>query len=493
MPSLRRKLFSGTVYTLGSVLGIQIISLLTSVIYARLLGKEGLGVFAVLMQLSAAIIPLSSLGLGTAVTRMIPEYRKKAPNEIETLLSSAFIVTLVAGFAVSIGYFVLADFLAAVYGVPDLVLLIRISASLVVLNALVVLAAAIVQGFQRVKELALLGLVGQGVTVPVTFYMTLTWGLLGAVLAGTVSLALTIAIYFRAVRSIVRTNELKISWSRVDRRHAAALLRVALPLFASFILLRPALLFQSSYLALHIGYAELGLFRVASVLYRAVLLLPIALSVPLLPAISEMYAEGTRDRTRGQLSSLIRVTALLSLPIALAIGLGSGPIIEFLFGPEYLAASLLVFIISAAAFVDTIGVVVENTLLGTGRTFHVLLLTMMQAVVISLGSFFFISAFGLLGIGFAILLNAVLYAAVVGGYFLVQRELSFRGVRSSLALALGVFLVASLLVLLGGQNNLPILVVFLAALLLIEFKLLSERDRFVLRDALKGILGGDVP
>ena len=494
MPGLRHKLLSGTGYTLASVLVVQVISLLTSVIYARLLGSDNLGVLALLTQLSAAVVPLSSLGLGTAITKLIPEYRKKGPEELEGVVSTALLVVLGAGIVVSLAYFFSADYLAGLFGlsslVPNAVLLIRISASLVVADALLTLATAIVQGFQRVKELAVIGLAARGAGVPVIFYFTLTWGLLGAIVAGIVGLALNLAIYFTTVRSILRGERVRFSRRRFDRRTATTILRIALPLFASFIVLRPALLFQQSYLALRLTFGDLGLYRIATSLYRIALILPTSLSVPLLPAISEMYAEGTRERTRGQLSSLLRITALLSLPLTLALALGSGPVISVLYGREYLEASTLVFVLSLAAFVDTIGLVVENTLLGTGRTLLVFALAGMQAIVISVASFAFISLFGLLGIGYAMLLNALLYAVVVSAYFLSKKEISFKGVRSSFGLAAVVFAIASGIVLVGGLNNLVVLVVFLGALLVVEFKLLSDRDRFVLKDALRGVFGG---
>lgn len=489
--SLRRKLFSGTAHTLAAGLGLEAISLVTAIIYARLLGKESLGVLAILWQISAAIIPLSSLGINTAITKMIPDHQRGPPEEMETLLSSAFALTLAAGLSVSIGYFVMAELLASIYGVPELVLLIRVSASMVVLNALVVLAAAIVQGFQRVKELAWLAFVAQGVAVPVTFYMTMTWGLLGAVLAGAVSLAMTVGIYFRAVRAITSIHKVRITLSRADRKTVFSILHLALPLFASFVVLRPALLFQSSFLALRLGYGDLGLFRVASILYGAVLLIPVALSIPLLPAISQMYSEETRERTRGQLSYLIRIVALLCLPIALTMGLGSGLIIGFLFGQEYLGAAPLVFIMSVAAFVDTIGVVVDRTLLGTGRTLLVLLLTILHAAVLSLGSFILISTFGLSGIGLAVLLSGAVHVLVLGGYFLNKLELSFRTLWPSLALAMGAFLVACLIVLLGGLNNLLLPAAFLVVLLIVELKLLSTKDWALLRDVLRGAFARD--
>ncbi len=486
---LRQKLLSGTAYTLVSVLAVQAISLVVSVAYARLLGPFVLGVLALVTQISAAIVPLSSLGLGTAITRMIPEYRTKGGQELERLLASALGVTLVAGVIVSGAYFAISGYLAIVYGVPELVVLFQISASLVLLDAILALAVAVVQGFQRVKQLAVVGIAAKVATVPVIIVMTFAYGIVGAVLAGVVSQVVHAAIYAWAIRGLLREERLTLSLSRFDRGTAKAVLKTAIPLFAAFIVMRPAVLFQASFLALVVGYAGLGLFRIAQSLYRIGLLLPTSLSVPLLPAISEMYAESPLERTRGQLSSLLRITAFLSLPITLIIGLGSYFIVSFLYGADFAVAAPLVFVISAAAFVDTLGIVVENTLLGTGRTKQVFLLSCMQAVVVTVATYVLVSAFGLLGIGFAILANGVVYATVVGVYLLRRHEIRFTDFRAILALAIGGFLVASIVVVVGRLSDPLPAVVLLVALGLIEFRLLSPRDRFVLKDAIKGVLG----
>jgi len=488
VPALRRKLFSGTAYTLAGAIAAHAISLVLSVVYARLLGTDLLGKLAVITQLASTIVPLSNLGMGTVVARMIPEYQRKGKDATAKLLSSAYVVIFATGAVVSLTYFVLAGYLASFLGIPELWPLIQISASIVVLDALLNLSAAVVQGFQRVRELAVLGLLSKAVTVPVVFVLVLTFGLLGAVLASVVAILLNIAIYFRAILGILRRDRLRPSLRGFDRATATAVLAGALPLFASFIVLRPALFFQTSFLALTVGYQAAGFSLIAQGLYRIALLMPNALSIPLLPAISEMYVEDTRERTRGKLSALIRVTAMVSLPVSLAIGLGSIVIIQILYGSQYAAAAPLAFVMSAAAFVDSLGVVIESTLLGTGRMKLVFLLTGMQASVVAIGSFLFIGWFGLIGIGFAMLANAILYAAVVGVYFLRRGELNFHEFRGILAFSLAAFGGAALLVVLGSLSNLPISIAFLVSLLVVEVFMLSPRDRFVLRDAVKGEL-----
>jgi len=486
--TLRSRLSVGTAYTLVSLLIVQFISLVTSVIYARLLGRENLGLLAIINQLSASVVPMATLGLGTAVTKLIPNYRREGPEALNRLLSTALWIMLAAGCAVSAGFFLAANHLADLYGVPELSLLLHLSALLVAFDALLTFAVAVVQGFQRVKELAIVGLYAKAITVPVIFATTLAWGLLGAVFAGIMSLALNLAIYYRSVRRIVASERIRVSAHHFDRRVAARILRVAIPLFAAFIVLRPALLFQSSYLALHVGLAELGLFRVAYSLYRIALLMPAALTVPLLPAISEIYETTPRSQTRTQLSSLIRISSLLILPVALVLGLASGPIIEFLYGPEYVAATSLVFVLSIAAFVDTIGSIADNALLGTGRSVQILILTVMQAAVITVSSYVLISAIGLIGIGYATLVNSILFVVVVGAYLHRRGELDLRAMGPSAALAGAAFPVAALVASFGGLNNIGMSAVFLAALVLVELKLLTRRDRLILKDALKSVL-----
>jgi len=486
--TLRSRLSVGTAYTLASLLIVQIISLVTSVIYARLLGLENLGLLAIINQLAAAVVPMASLGLGTAVTKLIPNYQQEGPEALNRLLSTALGIMLIAGCVVSAAFFLTASGLADLYGVPQLALLLHLSALLVVFDALLTFGVAVVQGFQRVKELAVIGLYAKAVTLPVIFAMTLAWGLLGAVLAGIISLALSLAIYYRSVRRIVASDRIRVSARYFDRRMAARILRMAIPLFAAFIVLRPALLFQASYLALAVGFAELGLFRVAYSLYRIVLFLPAALSVPLLPAISELYQAQPKSQTKTQLSSLIRISSLIILPVTLALGLASGPIIEFLYGPEYVAATSLVFVLSIAAFVDTIGSIAENAFLGTGRSVQVLILTVMQAGVITAGSYVFISVLGLIGIGYAILLNSILYVVVVGAYFHRRGEMDLRAIGPSAMLAGATFAVAAAFVVFGGLNNIGMSAVFLAVLLIVEVRLLTHRDRRILKDALKSVL-----
>lgn len=471
------------------MLAAQIISLVTSVAFARILGPEKLGVLAIVTQLSQAIIPLSSLGIGIALVRMIPEYRRKGREATQDLIASTFTMTILAGATVTLVYFLLADYLAVVYGRPDMVVYVQITSVLVVMDALVALGAAVVQGFERVRELAVISLIARAISVPITIGFVLRLDLLGAVLSSAVSQVFSFAIYLWAIRSIFRTNGLTPALGRLHRPTAAAVLRTALPLFGAFIILRPALLFQASFLALFLGFSELGLFRVASGLYRIALILPASLSVPLLPAISDMYAGGTREQTRAQLSSLLRITSFLALPITLLVGLGAVPIVQTLYGPEYVAAARLIFVISAAAFGDTLAAVVENTLLGTGRTKLVFLLTAMQAITIAAGSYLFLSAFGLIGIGFAMLLNSAVYAVVVGVYLLRRQEIRFRDFRSILTLATLAYTGAAVLVYVGSLRDVVVSAAYLGGILLVEWRILSKKDRFVLKDAMKSMLG----
>jgi len=62
---LRRRLGKGSACALSATILGQGFALLTSVVYARLLGRDNLGVFAIYAQLSSLAVAIAALGLGT--------------------------------------------------------------------------------------------------------------------------------------------------------------------------------------------------------------------------------------------------------------------------------------------------------------------------------------------------------------------------------------------------------------------------------------------
>lgn len=486
--NLRDRLVTGSLYTLFASLAVQAVAMVTTIIYARLLGPDDFGVLGIFLSLGAAIVPFLTLGLNVAVTKFAAEFQRTDPEKAQSFLGVAGTLTLVSGAAISVVYFALADSLAGLYGQPILTPMIRISAAFLLLGTLTSYALSLIQGFQEIKKLALLNLAVQSSGIPITFVFVSVFGLLGAAIGGAVFATVAITSSLSVARGVLRRRSfrLRFTW---NRGVAVQLLRFSVPLLLSTLLLRPALLFQASIVALWLSYRDLAMFRVATSLYRVALLMPGVLSVPLLPALSEVYATQPEERTRTQMTSLIRLTMFLALPLGLVIGLGSTLVIPVLYGGEFRDAAVLLYVLSFAAFLDTMSVVMENTLLGTGRTWYVLGLNGGQVVMLVGGTAILVPAFGVIGAAYATVLSAAAY--FVGAFWQLgrRRDIALSQVRDIAGLAVVAFSASALLVWFVGLNQLAISAVLVLAVLVPLLLLLKPRDRAILRAALRAALG----
>jgi O-antigen/teichoic acid export membrane protein len=77
-----KKVFHGAIHQYSSNLFIALIGVLTSIYIIRLLSIEDFGIYNFMLSLVAIAQVTTSLGLPSALTRYLPEYRQK---EIITL------------------------------------------------------------------------------------------------------------------------------------------------------------------------------------------------------------------------------------------------------------------------------------------------------------------------------------------------------------------------------------------------------------------------
>ena len=348
--------------------------------------------------------------------------------------------------------------------------------------------ARLIQGFQEIRRLALLNVGLQAVGMPIVFVCVSAFGLVGAALGGVVFTTVTLAVSLFVANGVLRARGLRLR-PRRDREWTTRLFRFSSPIVLSMLLTRPALLAVQTILALWLSFNDLGDYRVATSLYRVVLVLPAVISVSLLPAIAEAYATQTQERTRTQLTLLLRITTVLSLPLALLMGLGSQLWISVLFGTKYGGAALVLFVLSFAALIDTLSGICENTLIGTGRTWRVLRLNLFQVAVLVGGTILLVPAFGVLGAAYAMVLSSLAY--FVGAALELARGHEVRG-KDLRDVAITCIVACGAAALLVGSLGLGSYL--LAAALLVTtgvalLLLLTPRDRALLLSAIRGALG----
>lgn len=470
----------GSAYSLIGTIFVQIFGIGHSIILARLLGPHDLGILTILTRIGLVVTPLTIFSINIALTKFIAEYHKKDDYSLNKLISTAIILVLFFSIITSIILFLLSDIIANnIYSEPKIGLFIKINATFLALNGLTLIGNAVLRGFQRIKLVSFVNVVINGLNLPIYFIFILKMGLLGAVLAGVVSLFVNLIITSWLVNGTLQIENVKIN-ILVDKKISRNLIVFSFPLLLSVLVLRPSDLFAISYLSQAIGFESAGLYRIATGLSRLILFIPSSFTLPLLPMFSELYA--SNSYAKNKLTRIIKLTILLCLPLSLFIGLTSKYIIFLLYGTQYVNAAYLTYILSITAFIDSITIVIVTLLHGTGRTYQALVIDVYQGIVTIIGSYCLISMFGLIGIGYTMLLKLSLLAPLLIFYLARRSEIEISLLKMPTLIALILISLSYLLII---YFNFIYLIIFIILIIIIEFLTLSDDDKSLIYRQIK--------
>jgi O-antigen/teichoic acid export membrane protein len=165
---------------------------------------------------------------------------------------------------------------------------------------------------------------------------------------------------------------------RIDHDVARTLVRAAIPLAATTLVLVGAQqVVQVLLLRVH-GPAAVGLLGGAGRLLDAVNLLPQAVVVGLLPALAQSAGDSAPTRTAHEAA---RVLALILAPVAAALAIWPSPAVTTLLGASFAAAAPVLRVLAAAALLTASGQVLTALLVAEARQRLLLTATIVSAVV----------------------------------------------------------------------------------------------------------------
>lgn len=413
------RLGSTIAWTLGRQVAGAGIAFLTSIFLARMLGRDGYGMYSVALLLPMMLGTFLEFGVGPANVYFIGNrsisYRDLVRWNGKVWLTVS-VVGLLAGAAVTGAA---GEMLFP--GVPGGFLLLALAAFPVFL--LRTYAASILQGVQDFRHYNQLALVTPGVTLAAAllFVGLLGWGPMGAVasfvvgsgiscLFGVVHVARTARFDARepVEHRGFRWRHLQYGW----RSHASNVL--------SFINYRADLFLVN----LLLSPAAAGVYVIAIQLAERIWMLSQSASVVALPRLARLQAD-SGDTTR--VTSLVTRWVLhLSLLVALVVALLARPLIGLLFGEEYVAAATAIVWLLPGIVLGGAARILANDLAARGRP-ELNMYTAIVVVAVNVGlNLLLIPPLGIAGAALATtlayvanaLIKTVLYVRLSGGRIL---------------------------------------------------------------------------
>jgi len=421
----------GATYLFIQGIASSVISLVYFIILAHTFSAPSeqwqMGVFALLSFILALVQVFATFALPSASVKYIAQYLAEGnPEKARAVVARVLQICLFASAVVFVILFIPAEWVSSLmFGTAAHALLLRLIALCSLFAILNLQVASFLQGMQRMRDVALLGLASRLITTSIGVYLLLSGWRLYAVVLGWLA-----GFLIASVAGLILTAKYL---GVLGKPHPIRpLLNFSSPLYVSggigFFAGWFDQLLLVSYMSLLHGTAEaqrmLGIYYVAIRASMVPSLFSSSIITALFPQLSELYAQQGINSLKDVFRVSTRYSVLIGFPLIVGLATLAYPTIILFAGWEFIEAAEPLIILSIAALAGTLGVASAPILLTLERTAIASVLS-----VISAALSFFLSYFALvyLNLGMIGIAWARTFAAIIGlaiGLYVLARYVS---------------------------------------------------------------------
>lgn len=319
----------------------QIVFLLSgygvNIFLARAFGPAEYGLYSIVISLITLLSLVLVSGVQGAVSKFVSQCKEKAESVKRAALKLNGAVAAVAFFA----YFFAADFIASLLNDPSLAPFIRFSSIIIPGYFLYPVFLGYHNGLKQYKKQSLITIVySLAKFLLIIFFVLIGFSVFGAIggFASATIMALLPGIFFSGINKASESFDLK------------KLLRFAIPLtlfaFSIEFSLSLGLLAVKSILG---GNVLVGYYNAALQISRLPYYFCISLGTAFFPLASGSFSEKNKTEFRRHFKKTLKYFAIFAVPCALLVSFFSKPIVEMLFGAEFVSSAQALSILGIAA------------------------------------------------------------------------------------------------------------------------------------------------
>lgn len=409
---LGSRLARGAFWSLTGTAIAQGLTLLASMLVARILGKEDYGQLGIIRSTVGMFGGFAGLGLGLTATKHVAEFRQRDPQRAGRIMALAAVVAAGTGLVATIALALLAPWLAEhTLAAPSLAGPLCVGSLMLLLGAMNGAQTGALAGFEAFKTVAQVNLAVGLVSFPMLLVGASCGGLRGTVWALVLNLSLAWTLNHLALRR-------EAAWSQVPFRLAGCmqewgvLWSYSLPAALSGLLVPPTIWICGAMLVRQPGgYGEMGGFSAADQWRMAILFLPGVLGQITLPVLSDLHAK----KAGGSYLTALRYNTVLggALSLAVAVPLAvASPFVMASYGPEFRECSWTLVWLALSAVFAASTIAPAQAIASQGRMWWGFLLNLVWALSLLTGARF-LTGRGAAGLALAMLISYSLHAVNV--------------------------------------------------------------------------------
>lgn len=387
---IKEKLVSNTVYLFLDWFAVTFLSYIFWIIIGKTLSPMGYGIVSTTLNFVGLLSSVLLLGLGGAVSKLIPEYlTKKKIKFVNYIIKTSFKITILMVSIISIILVFTSVYVASLFKFPIEVVLVIVIILLAI--SLSRTTNFIIYGFQDMRKLFITDSFGQILRICLTtFLIFIGLSYFGPLIATSIGLLTTALL------------RMKFSWFFSPYKKAKSLRWLfANYAFPAFIGSLSFIVFMNSpYVILTIlqDPQTTGLFSVSMLSSSLLFYMSNILNKALFPIISQLSANGRKKKQAYLVTLILRYILFISIPLAVLLMLFSKVVILIFSSPLFLEASSLYLILTPSLLLYGCGKLFLASTYAIGKTKvyrNLLVICSIIFIILALPLTYFYSAFGI--------------------------------------------------------------------------------------------------
>lgn len=361
------RLAKGAFWSLAGAIISRSLALLSSIIVARILGKEGFGELGIIQSTIGMFGVFAGFGLGLTATKHVAEFKNKDPERTGRIIGLSNVSAIISGGVMALILIIIAPWLASkTLAAPHLAEYLQIGAGLLFLSAVTGAQTGALSGFEAFKTIAKVNFWSGITNFPLIVFGVYMGGLKGAVWGLVAGMAVNWLLNKIALKDETERANIKINFKEF-RQELKVLWNFSLPAFLSGIMVSPVNWICNAMLVNQPnGYVEMGIFNAANQWFTALLFIPGILGSALLPILSEQMGLNNRPLSKKALTLSIKLNGASVLPLVM-VGCLISPFIMQLYGETFSEAWPTLVIVLLTAGLLSIQTPVGNIIAASGR------------------------------------------------------------------------------------------------------------------------------
>jgi O-antigen/teichoic acid export membrane protein len=364
---LAARLARGAFWSIAGSLISRGLGFASSILVARLLGKESFGELGIIQNTISMFGMLAGFGMGLTANKHVAEFKESDPARAGSILGVANATAWISSSIMAAVLLLAGSWLAkTTLRAPQLGSVIQLGSVLLLLSGVNGAQTGALSGFEAFRAIARINLISGALSFPATLCGAYFWGLTGAVVS---------LILIQAINCLLCSVELRREMSRYRIKYSYAGWRDERRLFWNFSL--PAVLtgVLNSVVAwgagalvvnqIH-GYSDYGIYNAALRVKLLPETLVLMLVAPMLPILTDTYAR--KDLLAFKKALLVNFSLAVAIITPLSLAQAAAPWLTLRpFGIEYQGQSRAVQWLMLHGIIYSLVFPMSNVLISMGR------------------------------------------------------------------------------------------------------------------------------